>query len=81
MYWVLISHVLQVPPVKVEVAETRLHQCGFWYGVPRLLPDTANIQQVLGNVHEQVSLHHLSLEKIPEWGNPVPLLGIRNVVG
>ena len=81
MHWVLISHVLQFPPVEVEVAETQLHQCGFWYGVPHLLQDTANIQQVLGNVHEQVSLCHLSSEKIPEWGNPVSLFDISDVVG
>ena len=79
-HWVLVSHALQVPPMEVEVTETQLHQRGFWYGVPRLLQDTANIQQVLGNVHEQVSLRRLSSEKIPEWGIPVPLFDISNAV-
>ena len=80
-HWMVIGHMLQVPPMKVEVVETRFHQCLFWYVIPGLLQDTADVQQVLGYVEESVPLGCLTSEKIPKQGNPFFLYGIINAVG
>ena len=69
-HWMVVSHTLQVPPMKVEAMEARFHQGSFWYGIPSLLQDTADVQQVLGYVDKSVRLHCLRSEKIPKWGNP-----------
>ena len=69
-HWMVFSHTLQVPPMKVKVAEARFHQGLFGYGIPGLLQDTADVQQVLGYIDESVPLGCLTSEKIPKQGNP-----------
>ena len=66
----VIHHMLQVPPIKVKIMEARFHKLLFWYGIPHLLQDTADVQQVLGYVDKSVLLCHLRFEKIPKQGNP-----------
>ena len=66
----VVSHTLQVPPMKVEVTEAEFHQLLFWYGIPGLLQATADVQQVLGYIDESVPLGCLTSEKIPKQGNP-----------